>query len=242
MQNSLRKIINFWFTRIHPRIASLITTTGIIGLAICLLTLKLLSELSEEVWEKEAFGFDKTILLWIHQFANPTWDTIMLNITKLGNPMIMVTITVITFGILWWKRYRQEATIFAIHALGGTILSYGLKLAFNKSRPQLWEQLIDETSFSYPSGHALGSMVIYGFLAYLLSSHYPKFSKIIYIFAAILIGSIGLSRLYLGVHWPTDVIAGYGVGYLWLMLSITMLKLWKYRFLRSSKSKQNIIK
>ena len=97
-------------------------------------------------------------------------------------------------------------------------------------RPQLWQQLIKETSFSYPSGHALGSMVIYGFIAYLLAFHYPKFAQIIYTFAAILIGAIGLSRLYLGVHWPTDIIAGYGVGYLWLMFSITMLKLQKARF------------
>lgn len=235
MPSLLRNLINFWFTRVHPRIASLITTTGIIGLAVCLLIIYILSELSEEVWEKEAFAFDKTILLWIHQFSNPTWDTIMLNITKLGNPMMMVTITIITFGILWWKRYRQEAKIFGLHALGGAILSYGLKLAFNKSRPQLWEQLINETSFSYPSGHALGSMVIYGFLAYLLSSHYAKFAKIIYTCAAILIAAIGLSRLYLGVHWPTDVIAGYGIGYLWVMFSIIMLKLQNTRLFNPSR-------
>jgi undecaprenyl-diphosphatase len=159
----------------------------------------------------------------------------MLNITKLGNPMMMVTITIIAFGILWWKRYRQEAQIFGLHTLGGAILSYGLKLAFNKSRPQLWEQLINETSFSYPSGHALGSMVIYGFLAYLLSSHYAKFAKIIYTCAAILIAAIGLSRLYLGVHWPTDVIAGYGIAYLWVMFSIIMLKLQKTRFFNPSR-------
>ena len=213
----------------------MITTTGIIGLAVCLLIIYVLSELSEEVWEKEAFAFDKIILLWIHQFSNPTRDIIMLNITKLGNPIMMVTITIITFGILWWKRYRQEAKIFGLHALGGTILSYGLKLAFNKSRPQLWEQLINETSFSYPSAHALGAMVIYGFIAYLLASHYPKQGKIIYTFAAILIGAIGLSRLYLGVHWTTDVIAGYGVGYLWVMFSITMLKLQNTRFINYSR-------
>lgn len=234
MENLLRKLIKFWFTSVHPRIASLIATIGISGLATCLLIIYLLAQLSEEVWEKEVFAFDENILLWIHRFSHPILDTIMLNITKLGNPTVVVTITIITFGILWWKQYRQEATIFGIHASGGVILSYGLKFTFSKSRPQLWEQLIKETSFSYPSGHALGSMVLYGFIAYLLASHYPKFAKIIYIFALILIGTIGLSRLYLGVHWPTDIIAGYGVGYLWVIFSITMLKLQKSRFLETS--------
>ena len=69
MQNSLRKLINFWFTRVHPRIASLITTIGVAGLAICLLIVYILAQLSEEVWEKEAFAFDKTILLWIYRFC-----------------------------------------------------------------------------------------------------------------------------------------------------------------------------
>ena len=233
MQNSLRKLKNFWFTRVHPRIASLITTIGVAGLAICLLIVYILAQLSEEVWEKEAFAFDKTILLWIHQFANPTWDNIMLNITKIGNPATVVTIAIITFGLFWWKKYQQEAKIFGIHALGGAILSNGLKLSFSKPRPQLWQQLITEKTYSYPSGHALGSMVLYGFIAYLLASHYPTFAKIIYTFAVILIAAIGLSRLYLGVHWPTDVIAGYGVGYLWLMFSITMLKLQQSRFINS---------
>ena len=232
MKNHLQELKNFWFSRVHRRIAPLIATIEVTGLVICLLIIYLLAKLSEEVWEKEAFAFDKTILLWIHQFANPTWDNIMLNITKIGNPTTVVTITIITFGILWWKRYRQEAKIFVLHALGGAILSYGLKLSFSKARPQLWQQLITEKSYSYPSGHALGSMVLYGFIAYLLASHYPKQSKIIYTFAVILIGAIGLSRLYLGVHWPTDVIAGYGVGYLWLMFSITMLKLQKSRSAR----------
>lgn len=229
MQNYLRKLIDFCSTRIRPGIASLIATIEVTGLIICLLIIYLIAKLSEEVWEKEAFAFDKTILLWIHQFANSTWDTIMVNITRIGNPTTVITITIITFAILWWKRYRQEAKIFALHALGGAILSYGLKLAFSKQRPQLWQQIITEKTYSYPSGHALGSMVIYGFLAYLLASHYPKFARIIYTFATILIIAIGLSRLYLGVHWPTDVIAGYGVGYLWLMFSIIMLKLQKSR-------------
>lgn len=225
----LHKLSVLWLRKVYPRLAPLIATIGIIGLAICLLIIFVLSRLFEEVLERESFAFDESWLLRLHQFSNPTLDSVMLTITQLGNPSVVVIIAGVSLGILWLRHYRQEAKVFAIACLGGVILNTGLKLAFRKPRPVLWHRLISETSFSFPSGHALGSMVLYGFLAYLLATHYPKFSQIIYGLAVGAIAAIGLSRMYLGVHWPTDVIAGYGVGFLWLMLCITMLKLQKLR-------------
>ncbi|GBE94916.1 phosphatase PAP2 family protein [Nostoc cycadae] len=225
----LRKIANFWLRHIHPRLAPLIASFGIFGLASCLFILFVLAELFEEVLEREAFAFDTYFLLWLHQFANPSLDNVMLTITNLGNPSVVVLVVVVSLAILWWRRYFQEAKIFAIACLGALILNTGLKLLFTKPRPQLWPQLISETSFSFPSGHALGSLVLYGFLGYLLATHYPRFAQFIYSVTVMAIAFIGISRLYLGVHWPTDVIAGYGVGFLWLTICIAMLKLQKIR-------------
>ena len=231
---TLHKLVRFWL-KIYPKISALIATIGFFGLASCLLIIYVLSELSEEVLEREAFAFDKTILLWIHSFANPTLDRIMLGITRLGDPITVVVIVVIALAIMWWRHYRLEAKIFFLNCIGGVILSDGLKLAFSKSRPQLWDSIISEETYSYPSGHALGSMIVYGFLANLLSDRYPRYAMTIYSVATIIIGAIGLSRLYLGVHWPTDVIAGYGVGFLWITLTITMLNLQKFRFSSNDK-------
>lgn len=225
----IRKISSYWLNYIHPRLATLIATVGIFGLGICLLILFIVAKLAEEVLEREAFTFDTSFLLWLHQFANPSLDNLMLFITNLGNPSTVIIIAGISLGILWWRRFRVEKYIFLLSCLGAIILNTGLKLFFTKSRPELWNRLITEKSFSFPSGHALGSMVLYGFIAYLLATHYPKFAKIFYILAVILIAAIGISRLYLGVHWPTDIIAGYGVGFLWLMICITMLKLQRIR-------------
>ena len=227
MPSWILKLAHFWIHKVNPRIASFIATVSTVGLLICLVILYILAQLSEEVLEQEAFSFDQSILLWIRQFSNPVWDTVMLNITRLGNPPILVLISLIAFSILWGRRSYKEAKIFLLNGLGGSILSHGLKLVFSKSRPQLWNSAISETSYSYPSGHALGSMVLYGFLAYLLASFSPKYAKVYYGIAAILITLIGFSRLYLGVHWPTDVIAGYGVGFLWIFVCITLLKLQK---------------
>ncbi|MEH2221692.1 phosphatase PAP2 family protein [Nostoc sp.] len=225
----LRKISSFWLRHIHPHFAPLIATIGIVGLASCLLILFVLAKLAEEVLEREAFAFDTSFLLWLHQFANPHLDNLMLFITNLGNPSTVVIVAGATFLLLWWQRYREEAKIFVLVCLGGLILNTGLKLLFSKPRPELWHRLISEKSFSFPSGHALGSMVLYGFIAYELAIHYPHFAKIIYSLTVIFIAAIGISRLYLGVHWPTDIIAGYGVGFLWLMICITMLKLQRLR-------------
>ena len=110
--------------------------------------------------------------------------------------------------------------LFTIALAGAFVLNTGMKLIFAKPRPELWPRLIPETSFSFPSGHALGSMVLYGVLAYLLSRLFPQKSSIFYGISAVVIGAIGISRLYLGVHWPTDIFAGYSVGFLWLMMNI----------------------
>jgi undecaprenyl-diphosphatase len=225
----LRKVSAFWLRNVNSHLAPLIATIGTVGLTTCLLVLLVLSKLFDEVLERESFAFDTSFLLWLHQFANPSLDVVMLTITRLGDPEIVVTIAAVSLGILWWQHYRQEAKIFALACLGAAILNTGLKLFFSKPRPQLWPRLISETSFSFPSGHALGSLVLYGLIAYLLATHYPKFSKVIYTFAVGVIAAISLSRLYLGVHWPTDVIAGGCIGFLWLMLCITMLKLQKFR-------------
>lgn len=224
----IHKISIFWQRHLHQRLATLIATVGTIGLASCLLTIFVLGRLFEEVLEREAFSFDTSILLWLHKSANPILDAIMMTITQLGNPSTVVFVVIASLVIIWYNN-RQEAKIFALACLGAVILNTGLKLAFNKPRPHLWQQLISEKSFSFPSGHALGSLVLYGFLAYLLATHYPRYAKVFYILAVVAIAAIGLSRLYLGVHWPTDIIAGYGVGFLWLMLCITMLKLQRLR-------------
>lgn len=221
----LRKLSTFWLQNVNPYFTSLVATIGTVGLGSCLLVLLLLSWLFEEVLGKKAFAFDTSFLLTLRQFANPTWDGVMLAITRLGNPSIVILVTAVTLGSLWWKHRRQEANIFAIACLGAVILNTGLKLVFRKPRPQLWSHSISETSFSFPSGHALGSFVLYGFIAYLLAERYPKFARPIYSLSVILIALIGFSRLYLGVHWPTDIIAGYGLGFLWLMICLTLLKL-----------------
>ncbi len=191
----------------------------------CLCLLALFGWLSQEVLEKEAFSFDTTILLWLHRHSNATIDNVMLNITYLGDPEFVVVLVTISFSLLlWYKRYWAARILF-LTCLGAVILNQGLKLVFVRPRPQLWSQLIVEHTYSYPSGHALGSAVLYGFLAVLVVREYPRYRMGIYSITILLVAAIGLSRLYLGVHYPTDIIAGYAVGIPWLSACVKLLQI-----------------
>ncbi len=187
-----------------------------IWLIFYLAILGIVAWLSTEVWEKEAFSFDRSLLIWIHQFANPQIDRVMLFITSLGDPPTVITIFLMMIFWLSMERRYTDGIRFSIACVGGVIINQVMKLFFAKPRPELWTRLIREYSFSFPSGHAVGAMVVYGFIAYILAKEFQQFQRPIYTVGTVLVAAIGLSRLYLGVHYPTDIIAGYGVGLLWL--------------------------
>jgi len=87
-----------------------------------------------------------------------------------------------------------------------------LKEVFARARPELWQRVIDVRYYSFSSGHVMVSLVIYGLIGYLLANHLKQQSGWIITFTALMIVIIGFSRLYLGVHWPTDILAGYAAG------------------------------
>ncbi|MGB3766291.1 MAG: phosphatase PAP2 family protein [Phormidesmis sp.] len=225
MQSLLSSLAYLWERKVNPTLSSFIAFFGLAWFGVCVITVYILAKLSDDVLAQESFAFDETILLHIHQLANPALDKLMVFITRIGDPHTVVPLTGIVFIFLLIKRQRLAATFFAIDAAGGVALSYFLKLAFSKPRPQLWNSAVNEVTYSYPSGHALGSMVIYGFLSYIFATLYPRYSAAIYAFAVLMIISIGFSRLYLGVHWPTDILGGYGIGFLWIMVCISLLRL-----------------
>jgi membrane-associated phospholipid phosphatase len=172
--------------------------------------------------ERELFSFDKALLLWIHQFANPLFDRLFLFITALGDSEMVVIILLSTIFWLGMEgRYLDGVRVFILCS-GGFLINSVMKLFFTRPHPELWQKLIAEYSFSFPREHAVSSMIIYGFIAYLMKKELPEHKETIQAIAITIVVAIGFSRLYLGVHYPTDIIAGYGIGFLWL---ITCLQL-----------------
>lgn len=225
-----QKLIEFWHSQLKRQVTSLISTIGILRIVSCLPIIGIVLYISDQVLKQEAFTFDQAILLWIHSFSNPTLDWIMYYITRMNDPDKVLAISMTAVAIMLWRRYYQEAKILTIISFGTLLLSFGLKLVFAKPRPTLWQSAIKETTFSYPSGHALVAIAIYGFLAYVLATRWTQFSWLIYLLAVSGIGAIGFSRLYFGVHCVTDIIGGYGMGYLWLTFWIAILKLQQKKY------------
>lgn len=159
-----------------------------------------------------ARNWDEAILLNIRKLHHPILDGVFLTTTLLGEPAILLSLcwSLSSFG--GFTSHAQGARFVTNATLTAIGLNLFLKYIFARPRPLLWERIIPVDPYSFPSGHAMVSMVTYGAIAYVLACEFPQQRQQILLVAAILIAAIGFSRLYLGVHWLTDITAGYAAG------------------------------
>ncbi|MGG1573129.1 phosphatase PAP2 family protein [Fictibacillus sp. NRS-1165] len=198
----------------------------LIGFILAATAIYIFASLSEELIEKEPFTFDPVIIHAVRSFSSPGLDRVMLFFTEIGSTLALGILVVA--GMLWLGFKRQNLwgmVFFLLTVGGGGILNLLLKNAFQRKRPNA-DPLVEALGFSFPSGHAMGSMVYYGFLGYLVVRSKRKSLRKAFwtlLFAVAIIG-IGISRIYLGVHYPSDIIAGYSAGMVWLLLCIAALE------------------
>ncbi len=191
-------------------------------------------ELGEDVLEEEKFAIDVATTEFVNSISTPWLVTLMGWITEAGSVMWLTIASVISaIYLLFFSSFsRWVAVYFAVNMIGISVLTKLLKTAFGRKRPSVLEQY-DGTGFSFPSGHSTGSIVFYGFIIYLIAnSHLGKRVKwTINILLALFAISIGISRLFLGVHFITDVMAGILFGFLLLFICIMALEitLWRQR-------------
>jgi undecaprenyl-diphosphatase len=171
---------------------------------------------AEEVMEQHTVGFDRVVRAWVHQSSSPSLTVAAKVASWLGEYGVIIAflIALMLFLALGWQRAAAWLTITLAGAL---VLDVSLKYAFHRQRPTPFFGVPPHT-YSFPSGHALLSLCFYGVLAGLLADRIRSLrSRIcIWTIAAFLTAAIGLSRIYLGVHYPTDVIAGYLAAAVWV--------------------------
>ena len=195
------------------------------SLVVAVLALFLFAWVADNVVDRRTRNFDLAIRAYVHQFASPAVTHAMFVITYLGgNGLVMAAfLALLIFVHLRWRR----ATVWLLITLAGaTILDVSLKLAFHRPRPAPFFGPIPHT-YSFPSGHALFSFCFYAVVAGLtagrLRSHFLR--ALIWISAALLVLAIGMSRIYLGVHYPSDVLGGYLTATIWAATMVALDRL-----------------
>ena len=225
-----QRILRVWREKIGPRILPLLTTVRFIGLAIAAFALWGFYEIAEEVLEKETQSIDTRVLMTIRQWHTPFLDRFLVVITNIGNPSVLLVASLLLAAFLLWRKRKAETVTLAIAAVGALGLNVVLKDLFARARPELWQRTVDVNFYSFPSGHAMMSVVVFGMIGYLLATHAPRWRLAIATSTVMLVCAIGFSRLYFGVHWPTDIVAGYAAGTVWLVACILSLEIWKRRY------------
>ncbi|HSO56822.1 MAG TPA: phosphatase PAP2 family protein [Paenisporosarcina sp.] len=171
---------------------------------------------------KDIVYLDELIITLIHSLENPLLTATMKFFSYIGSGSFINIMVVLGVIVLYFiLQYRSEILLFIFVLTGSHYIFRFLKEIFHRARPDL-HRLIEIGGYSFPSGHATNAMTVYGILSFLLWRHISTSMgrKLLILFSVLMILTIGFSRIYLGVHYPSDVLGGYFVGAFWLMISI----------------------
>lgn len=165
--------------------------------------------------------FDHKIISSVHENINPVVKNFMIAISFMGSAKFYFIIAPFLIWYLLKKKHWIELCALIISILGSVLINHLLKISLERARPYEFF-LVEQGGFSFPSGHSMNTLSFYGMAAYLyLRNKKLDLSKVlIWIFTIAFIGLMGFSRVYLGVHWPTDIIAGYSAGFIWIYICI----------------------
>lgn len=213
---------DFLGKRLDPRRPSGLPLT--LGIAAALYVLSLIGGLVEELLEaQEMIALDRTINMQLDAFRSAPFLEIFAWITTLGSSGTLVAVTLTSTGFLWAHERTHYILPLWVTQLGAQATTYLGKFALNRERPDF---LTDVTALtpSFPSGHATSAMAVYGFLAYLIARDLPGVRarfELVY-WSAVLILLVGFSRMYLSVHYASDVATGFLVGGFWLLVGVVL--------------------
>lgn len=195
------------------------------GAMLCVAAALCFAWLAEEVLENEFGAAEDALLRWIATQHSPTNDAVMLFFTQAGGPVGVGCALALAGAALLFYGYRLYALGMALAGAGALVINYTLKNAFKRQRPDLFPDPFNLTSYSFPSGHSLGAMIGFGMLAFVAGrlARHVAVKVAVWALAALVILLVGLSRLYFGVHFPTDVVGGYIAGGAWLVVCILLV-------------------
>jgi undecaprenyl-diphosphatase len=210
------------------------------GLATSALVIWAFAELADGVVEGESNRFDRAALLWIHAHASEWLEGPMRFVTTLGYYYVVLPLLAVAILVFYLKDWKLSAVLLSVSTIGGALLTFVLKAVFERARPELFDSGYTASSYSFPSGHATVAVGFYGALTLILAYRLRGSARwAVAACGVALVLLIGFSRLYLGVHYPTDVLAGFLAAPLWLIFIGTVYVAWlSVRGLRAAESRR----
>lgn len=192
-----------------------------IGFCLSVASLLCFADIGEDMSEVGWRQLEDSVALPIHHLRGPWLTLAMRALTLLGSFWCLSGVVLLV--LLWPGFGGRDKTVFLSLGLLEGILNGGLKSWFGRPRPgEDYAPMVEEKYFSFPSGHSMGSLCVYGFLAYLLCRHYPRWRWPVRGLALLVILAVGLSRIYLAAHYPGDVVGGFAAGIPCLFLAMVM--------------------
>ncbi|MGD8395634.1 MAG: phosphatase PAP2 family protein [Candidatus Eiseniibacteriota bacterium] len=197
------------------------------ALLVVSLTIWSFAELADEVIEGETHAFDRTVLLAMREpgdgsdpIGPPSFEEMVRDLSALGGTVVLTLVTVASVLYLWLASRRGVALSVAVAVGSGVALTMGLKEVIDRPRPELVPHGAYVISPSFPSGHSMMAAIVYLTVGILLAGVQPRRRLKLYVLGMSILVTVlvGLSRIYLGVHWPTDVLAGWSGGAAWAVL------------------------
>ena len=207
-----------------PKVKSRITALTVITVALVAALAVIAIRLGREVEERETLGFDKKILLDIHSHATPFLNTLMLHTTNVGSPVFLAVVAFLLGVYFAYKKQIKNFLIIGSSMVGAAGLAFIIKTLVERPRPHLWRHAIaHDSSFSFISGHATMSMALVAALIAIV--WHTKWRIPTIVIGGLYVLYIGFSRLYLGLHYPTDIIGGWIVAFAWVLVVVLTLRL-----------------
>lgn len=174
------------------------------------------AELARGIYRTDGFSFDQSLLTWFYAQQRPWLTALAHSLDLLGIWYILGTLTVI-LSWRWWPRHRRSALFFLLAFWGAVGVNLISKAVFERLRPELFEPLTPASSYAFPSGHAMGSFAFWLALALITRQHWPQRQALISLPLLLFALAVGISRIYLQVHYPSDVLAGWTLSAAWVL-------------------------
>lgn len=209
----------------------------ILGCVFSLLSLYVFAEIADKIFVENTMLFDKHVSLAIYSLRSPFLTHIMIWISYLGAE-IMYLIAFVGMIFIAVSRQRKQVILYGIILGMGVVINQILKIYYQRPRPDM-DPIVSLSSFSFPSGHSMNSFIFYMLVSYVVYRLFPQKRVFIpvLVLCVVLIVLVGFSRVYLGVHYPTDVLAGYVAGFFIVATAFILKRVDMYLKLKDDKKK-----